>query len=139
VDRIYGSSGGRSDGAQIVRRGLTGLSIGNNVESDLLSLVEPTHPSAFDGADVHEDILAAIIRLDEAEAFLDIEPLHGSLRHLALLSVTCVVRPRGKRSRFVRVLEESRQSDAKVRGEAKSFGRSSIGAMWGIVASIARD
>ena len=89
-----GSSGGRSDGAQIVRRGLARLSISNNVESDLLSLVEPTHSSTFDGADVHEDILAAVIRLDEAEAFLDIEPLHGSLRHLVLLSVTCVVRPR---------------------------------------------
>jgi hypothetical protein len=30
---------------------------------------------------MHEDILAAVIRLDEAEALLDIEPLHGSLRH----------------------------------------------------------
>ena len=52
------------------------------------------HPSTFDCADVHEDILAAVIRLDEAEALLDIEPLHGSLRHLALLSVTYVVGPR---------------------------------------------
>jgi hypothetical protein len=31
--------------------------------------------------------LPPIIRLDEAEAFLAIEPLHGSLRHLAFLSV----------------------------------------------------
>src|SRR5260370_23081112 len=89
-----GFSGGRSDGAQIVRRGLTRLSVSNNVESDLLSLVEPMHPSAFDCADMHEDILAAVIWLDEAEALLDIEPLHGSLRHLALLSVTYVVGPR---------------------------------------------
>jgi hypothetical protein len=44
-----------------------------------------------------------------------------------------------QRSRFVRVLEESRQSDAGLRGEAKSFGRSSIEAMWGIVVSIARE
>src|SRR2546425_8192641 len=67
---------------QIVRRGLARiLSIGNNVESDLLSLVEDTHASAFDRADVHEDILAAIIRLDEAEAFLVIEPLHRTLSH----------------------------------------------------------
>jgi hypothetical protein len=53
---------------QIVRRGLARiLSIGNNVESDLLSLVEGTHASAFDRADVHEDILAAIIRLDKVD------------------------------------------------------------------------
>jgi len=94
VVRIYGSSGGRSDGAQIVRSGLARLSISDDVERDLLSLIELTHPSAFDCADVHEDVLAAVIRLDEAEAFLDIEPLHGSLRHLVLLSVTCVLRPR---------------------------------------------
>ena len=79
---------------QIVRRGLARiLSIGNNVESDLLSLVEDTHASAFDRADVHEDILAAIIRLDEAEAFLVIEELHGSLGHMTVLSGTSVMRP----------------------------------------------
>jgi hypothetical protein len=32
---------------------------------------------AFDRADVHEHILAAVIRLDEAEAFLVIQPLQG--------------------------------------------------------------
>jgi hypothetical protein len=63
VVRIYGSSRGRSDGAQIVRGGLTRPSISNNVERDLLSLVEVMDPSAFDRADVDEDILAAIIRL----------------------------------------------------------------------------
>jgi hypothetical protein len=36
---------------------------------------------------VDEDVLAAIIRLDEAEAFLAIEPLHGSLRHLAFFQL----------------------------------------------------
>jgi hypothetical protein len=42
---------------------------------------------------VHEDILAAIIRLDKAEAFLVVEELHGSFCHIALLSGTCVTRP----------------------------------------------
>jgi hypothetical protein len=36
---------------------------------------------------MHEDILAAVIRLDEAEALLDIEPLHGSLRHLVFFQL----------------------------------------------------
>jgi hypothetical protein len=67
---------------QIVRRGLACLSIGDNVEGDFLSLVEGTHTSAFDRADVHEDILAAVIRLDKAEAFLVVEELHGSLGHM---------------------------------------------------------
>jgi hypothetical protein len=82
------------DSVQIVSRRLARLSIGDNVESDLLSLVERTHASAFDRADVHEDIFAAIVRLDKAEALLVIEELHGSLRHMTVLSGTCVVGPR---------------------------------------------
>jgi hypothetical protein len=53
-----------------------------------LSLVEGTHASAFDRADVHEDFIAAIIRLDDAGASLVIEELHGSLRHMTVLSGT---------------------------------------------------
>ena len=53
---------------QIFSRRLARPSISNNVEGDLLSFVKAMHPGAFDRADVHEDILAAIIRLDKAEA-----------------------------------------------------------------------
>jgi hypothetical protein len=102
----------RSDRAQILRGGLAGPSISNNLERDLLSLVKPAHTGAFDCADVDEDVLAPIIRLDEAEAFLVIEPLHGSLRHLAFLSVMCN-QAASQRSQFVSRLEESRQSDAE--------------------------
>ncbi len=77
VVRNYGSSRCRLDSLQILR----------------LSLVEDTHASAFDRADVHEDLLAAIIRLDKAEASLVIEELHSSLRHMTVLSGTCVMRP----------------------------------------------
>ncbi len=76
-----------SDGSQIFRRRLACPAISNNVEGDLLSFVKAVHPGAFDRADVHEHILAAIIRLDEAEAFLAVEPLHGSLRNITLPSV----------------------------------------------------
>jgi hypothetical protein len=37
--------------------------------------VEVSHPGALDCADVHESILAVVIRLDEDEAFL---AFHGS-------------------------------------------------------------
>src|SRR6266566_1027224 len=113
---------------QIVRRGLARiLSIDNNVESDLLSLVERTHASAFDRADVHEDILAAIIRLDEAEAFLVIEELHGSSRHITVLSGTCVMRPRVSAAGSFGEKSSVRRGMC---GEAKSFGRSSIIIVW---------
>jgi hypothetical protein len=38
---------------------------------------------------VDKDILAAIIRLDKAEALLAVEPLHGSFRHVTFLSGVC--------------------------------------------------
>src|SRR6185295_12337381 len=53
----------------------------HDVKGDLLSLVEGAHPGAFDRADMDEDILAAVFRLNEAETLLAIEPLHGSLVH----------------------------------------------------------
>ena len=118
-----------SDGAQILRGGLAGPSISNKIERDLLSLVEATHPSAFDCADMHEHILATVIWLDESKAFLPIEPLHGSLCHIALLRCTCALRPRLKgkpvHSRF-----GGKSSVRRVmRGAAKSFGPSSIAAI----------
>jgi hypothetical protein len=112
--RNYGPSRCRSDGAQIFGRGLARFSISDNVVRDLLSLVEAMHTGAFDRADMHEHILAAVIRLDEAEAFLAIEPFHGSLCHISSLRCVCNGAAR-QRSRFVRVLEKSRQSDADAR------------------------
>jgi hypothetical protein len=41
--------------------------------------VEIAHPGAFHRADVNENVLTAIIRLDEAEAFLAVEPLYRTL------------------------------------------------------------
>ncbi len=90
-----GSLERRSRGAQIIRGGFARSSIGHDLKRDLLSLVETVQSGAFDRADMHENILAAIIRLDETEAFLAVEPLYGSLRHEKLLSDTCLVGPRG--------------------------------------------
>jgi hypothetical protein len=74
------------------------------------------HPCTFDRTDVHKDILTAVVRLDEAEAFLSVEPLHRTLHHTALLSTYVCIRPR-QHGRFIRDLEEGRQSGA-ARGEA---------------------
>jgi hypothetical protein len=40
-----------------------------------LALIEAVHPGAFDRADVHKDILAAVFGLDEAVALLAVKPL----------------------------------------------------------------
>jgi len=81
----------RLDGAQIACRGLSAL--GHNVERDFLSLVEAMQPGAFHSADVDEDVLAAVVRLDEAKAFLAVEPLYGSSHHVTLLSSVCMSGP----------------------------------------------
>jgi len=87
---FYSASGCRSDGAQIFGRGLARLSINDNLVGNLLPLIEVVHSGAFDRADVYEHILGAVIRLDEAEAFLAVEPFHGSLCHMS--SFKCVFR-----------------------------------------------
>src|SRR5690242_17112523 len=49
--------------------------------ADLLALVQRAHACALDGADMDEHVLGAIVRLNEAEAFLSIEELHGTNGH----------------------------------------------------------
>src|SRR5215210_4013124 len=83
------------DGADLVRlrtpRTLRGL------ELDALSLVQRPVAGRLDRAVVHEDIRAAAIDLNEAEALLTVEPLDGSLchelYHLTLRPHLAVLRP----------------------------------------------
>jgi len=75
------SSAQPSHGAQILGGGLAGPAVGDDLEGDLLPFVEGAHAGAFNGADMNEDVLAAGVRLNEAEALLVVEPLHGSDIH----------------------------------------------------------
>src|SRR5205085_6860810 len=52
------------------------------VIADLRALGQRLEAAAGDGAVVHEQVLALIVRRDEAEALLVAEPLHGSGCHL---------------------------------------------------------
>src|SRR4051812_4860289 len=53
----------------------------HHIVGDALALIECAHARTFDRADVHEHILAAIARSDEAKALLGIEKLHGTCSH----------------------------------------------------------
>lgn len=57
-----------------------------DLEAELLAFLDRAEACAFDGADVDEDILAAIIGLDEAEALGGVEPFHGADCHKYSLS-----------------------------------------------------
>src|SRR3974390_1636436 len=55
--------------------------LGQDLVAPPLALDQRTHASALHRGDVHEDVLRAIFRLDEAVAFLGIEELHSSDGH----------------------------------------------------------
>src|ERR1700759_2606295 len=50
-------------------------------EVDRLTFAQVAHSGALNGADVHDHILAAIVRLNEAKALLRIEPFDGTGSH----------------------------------------------------------
>jgi hypothetical protein len=73
---------------KIFRAYLTPHRVGLDLECDLLALGQPGKSGALDRADVHEDISAAVVRLDEPEAFLAVEPFHSTCRHFSLQSAS---------------------------------------------------
>jgi hypothetical protein len=101
-------------GAQIVCRRLSGLAIGNNVERDLLSLIEAVHAGAFDCADMHEDIFAAVLGSNESETFLAVKPLDCSLHHGSFPCVCVKIKPRANAAGSFEILGEGRQSGALI-------------------------
>src|ERR1700730_10142727 len=101
-------------GAQIVCRRLSGLAIGNNVERDLLSLIEAVHAGAFDCADMHEDIFAAVLGSNESETFLAVKPLDRSLHHGSFPCVCVKIKPRANAAGSFEILGEGRQSGALI-------------------------
>jgi hypothetical protein len=51
------------------------------LEGELLAVIQPGQAGALDLGDVHEDVVAAFIGLDEAVALGGVKPFHGSGRH----------------------------------------------------------
>jgi hypothetical protein len=66
---------------EIVCRGAAGTLIRHDFEGDLLTVVELAQTCALYGADVDEDVVSAIIRLDEPIPFLGVEPFYSSVLH----------------------------------------------------------
>src|SRR4051794_41325059 len=81
----------RSDGADVLR--LRALRALRDVELDLLVLVEGLVALRLDGRVVHEDVVAAVLLRNEAEALLGVEPLDGALSHARLLLIRGVEPP----------------------------------------------
>jgi hypothetical protein len=70
-----------SGGAKIVGRRFARTAICHDFVGDLLALTQRSEAGTLDSADVHEHVIAAIIRLDEAITLGCVKPLHGSHAH----------------------------------------------------------
>src|SRR5690606_15925127 len=91
-----------------VRRRLAAVAAGFDVEGDLLAVVEVGEAGALERRDVHEDVLRALLRLDEAEALGGVEPFHGAVGHR---EISCLGRcPRSAAAR--RRSEQNRMTEA---------------------------
>jgi hypothetical protein len=66
---------------EIFRADLAAHLVGLQLEVDLLALVEAGEARTLDRADMHEHVVAAIARLDEAKTLLAVKPLHCTCRH----------------------------------------------------------
>src|SRR5580704_636427 len=76
--RVVGS---RSECRETIGRGLAGAAVLRHLVGNLLAFAQRLQTGALDCADVDEHVLAAVIRLDEAIAFLRVEPLDRSSAH----------------------------------------------------------
>ncbi len=78
--------GTRSSSDHLEMAGARLAALGDELVADLLRLVERAETGALNRADVNEDVLRAIIGLDESKALLRIEPFDFACRHLGDLS-----------------------------------------------------
>src|SRR5215212_8274159 len=98
LGRVFKSAGpgfapSRSRGLEIDRRGLAVALVGLELVGDLLTLAQAHQARALHRRDVDEDILAAVVRLDEAVALRLVEPLHRTRFHGLSSSVYARGRP----------------------------------------------
>src|ERR1700744_270381 len=70
--------------AELAGRGLAVARVFFQLVADLLTFVQRRQVGPLDGGDVHEHVLAAVIGLNETEAFLAVKPLHDTSRHISI-------------------------------------------------------
>src|ERR1700730_14852990 len=64
---------------------LAGAAVLLGIEGNLLTLAETAQAGALQRGGMDENVLAAIVRLDESEAFLIVVELYGAVGHRRIL------------------------------------------------------
>src|SRR5215472_1423499 len=83
-----------SERGEPIGRRLAGTTILRQFVGNLLAFTQGLHASALDRADMHEYVLAALIRLNESVTLLRVEPLDRSSAHSFCPSGRAIARPR---------------------------------------------
>lgn len=71
---------------QVVGTHLAAFAVRQKIEGQFLALTQFADAGSLDGADMHEGVVAALVRRNKAEALLGVKPFHGSHRHAETLS-----------------------------------------------------
>jgi len=71
----------RSSDPKVFCAALAPLGIGLDLKGDLLAFGQARKPGALDGANMDENIVAAVIRRNEPKSLLAVEPLNCTRRH----------------------------------------------------------
>jgi hypothetical protein len=103
-----------SGGGDVANRDLAGATVFLRVEGDLLAFAQPADASALERGRMDEHVLAAVIRLDEAEALLVVVEFHCASLHCISLSLVQIWFPHADRvmvavRRFLEVSESRAQ------------------------------
>jgi hypothetical protein len=88
--QIAGSCLNGSSQRQILRADFTPHFVRLDLEIDLLTFGKAGKTRPFNGADVNEHIVSAVIGLDKAKTLLPIKPFHSTCRHVLLQSTSRV-------------------------------------------------
>jgi hypothetical protein len=97
---------GASDFLELIGGGLAAALVLRDLVAHLLAFAQIAQTGALDRADMNENVrAAAIVRLDEADALLTIEPFHDASSHVISPSMSLKVGPHA-RGRVDRCLEE---------------------------------
>src|SRR5690606_11585617 len=86
--------------AEISSRGFASTAILLDLIADLLAIGEGRETRAFDSRNVNENVLTAVIGLNETKTLSAIEPLYRSSRHPRIPSCNATRQPSGRSASY---------------------------------------
>jgi hypothetical protein len=112
---------------QLIRRSFAAPGVGNDIVPNLLAFGETTKASAFNGADMNENVFSAGFRLNESESPLRVEPFYSTGMHDMSFQRTSNWAPASCDAASIDILgRKSFAGTPRLAQVQKAFGRNSI-------------